>query len=1152
MSVHGSKDGTIAGTGDAPDYERVAVHALAPRLVKWGGWGLIAFSLTAAAQNPSQVPLRTPRLNLRSPQTLSVRHLGPAPMVSALESAGVPTTLTAADFNADGAPDLVTGYRTPMGPVVTLLLGNSDAFAPRDPSLYTAAMRGRVPATFTGQAVIFPVPQSPDFLATGDFNRDGFRDLLVGTSGGGLYVLTGDGKGNLGSPRAVSLPGSIQTLDVSADGHVAVGLKGARVAILAPSVHGLTMVASYPAPAPVTSLVWGPLGGGLDLAVAAGSNVMLIYGPLTRNPQTEIVGVDFSVRALSIGDYIWDRDTRQEIAALGSDGSVRILAHGTLDTRPLTAADIPGRRVAPMKRSADTQEPVAVGPWTVARQLPFAGSVLSGPVSRAVFGSPRMLASKTSDLMLLEAGKRQIDLIDSSSTAANATVSISLPGAPIATVTLPQKIDASRDLVVLTASQVTPIVLNEGADPTFNVTTANDEDDAGACGQDSTVTSGAGPDGVLSLREAVCEANNVAGTSVINVPAGTYALSISTYPGGSGGTASSQSGELQVGIASGTNISIVGAGQNETIIEQTDGIDRIIEQDELGTGGIPVSISDLTLENGALTTGLDWQLGGGGAIFGGGVGGDDLTLTNVALSSNSVASAGGLNIYGNGGALYYGGGTLSVTSSTFSGNSAAAGAAGGAVYASADPSLSNSFTFTNSIFSGNTAASAGGALNLQLEASGAATAAGLTFTGNSVAASGGLADAIELDSEDTSVASFTMNNSRVVGNNAPGSGTGTYINGITATLDNNWWGCNSGPNNTGCDAILTNNSGTNGPFTPNYWLELSIFPGATIISPNTSTGLTADLTHNSLGAGGFSVPDGTPASFGATLGTISDASSSTTSGTGTATFNAGATTGTGGATATVDNQTAMTTINIEMLPQYVLTTGFSPAGDGTVTPASGNSFSQGAMVSISATPGPGYAFLNWTSSPDPVASPTSATTTIMMNNAEIVTAHFVVLNGNEAVWIVNGTGGLSELSGSGTPQTTTAYPGGTNGIAIDATGNLWTLGASSTALYETNQLGTLENSISSGTGGLDAPSGIAIDGNSQVWVSNAGNSSFSLFLDDGTAESPSGGFTDTSLDSPSGIAVDGGGSVWIANKGNNSLTRVLGAAAPAAPLSTAA
>ena len=49
-----------------------------------------------------------------------------------------------------------------------------------------------------------------------------------------------------------------------------------------------------------------------------------------------------------------------------------------------------------------------------------------------------------------------------------------------------------------------------------------------------------------------------------------------------------------------------------------------------------------------------------------------------------------------------------------------------------------------------------------------------------------------------------------------------------------------------------------------------------------------------------------------------------------------------------------------------------------------------------------------------------------------------------------------------------------------------------------------------------------------------------------------GEFTDGSLSRRSGVATDPGGDVWIANMGNRIITRILGAAAPAAPLSTAA
>jgi hypothetical protein len=156
----------------------------------------------------------------------------------------------------------------------------------------------------------------------------------------------------------------------------------------------------------------------------------------------------------------------------------------------------------------------------------------------------------------------------------------------------------------------------------------------------------------------------------------------------------------------------------------------------------------------------------------------------------------------------------------------------------------------------------------------------------------------------------------------------------------------------------------------------------------------------------------------------------------------------------------------------------------------------------------------------------------------------------ESVWVVNSGGGTAELAGNGYAISPSAYAGANAAVAIDGSGNVWTAGTGTTLLEEISQTGIVQNSISSG-GGLDAPTAITIDGNSQIWITN-GNNSVSLFSNAGAALSPSGGFTDPSLSTPSGIAVDVSGSVWIANQGNNSLTRVLGAAAPAAPLSTAA
>jgi hypothetical protein len=157
----------------------------------------------------------------------------------------------------------------------------------------------------------------------------------------------------------------------------------------------------------------------------------------------------------------------------------------------------------------------------------------------------------------------------------------------------------------------------------------------------------------------------------------------------------------------------------------------------------------------------------------------------------------------------------------------------------------------------------------------------------------------------------------------------------------------------------------------------------------------------------------------------------------------------------------------------------------------------------------------------------------------------------ESVWIVNSPGGTSELAGNGYGITSSADPGANLSVAIDSSGNVWTVGSGSTLLEETSQTGSSLNTIGSGTGGLSSPAAIAIDGDGQIWIMN-GNNSVSLFSNAGTALSPSTGFISATLSTPSGVAVDLSGSVWITNKGSNSVTRILGAAAPAAPLSIAA
>jgi hypothetical protein len=996
-----------------------------------------------------------PLVNLKSPLTPTLTYTGSADAVAALQGGTAsPTALAAADFNADGAMDVVAGYSTNSGGVLTLLRGNPDAYAPADATLYQKAMKGSVPPTFLSKASAFSLPESPDLLITGDFNRDGNKDVLVGARGSNnLYLLAGDGTGNLLAPQVVPLLGQVRAFATTDDGHVAVSMDGpnsSQLAIFAPSSLGLMAGATYELPASGDSVAWGNLGGGMDVAVGAGSNVVLVYSALTANSQTETVTVPFKVQGLTLGDFIWDRDGRTEISVLADDGSIHILQHGTLNTAPLTAAELPARRAA--IRGHHTQptaapNPIALGAWTVAKQLPYTGSAPSGPVSPSAFNSPRLASSSTHDLMVLDAGRSQLNILDTSGAAASPSAGISFSGTPVAAIALSQTIDTGRNIVVLTSNQSTPTVFHTNVTVTLNVNTTADIDTINAC-----TTSTTSIPSTLSLREAVCLANNLAETATINLPSGTYDLT------------SLETGELQQGTGNSYSLSIVGANASNTLIQQTDGHDRILEEDFALNGNNPVAISNVTMDLASCTTGTDCSFGGG-AILAGGVSGDNLTLTNVVLTNNS--EAGGDE--DDGGAVNDAGGALSITSSTFSSNTT--DTAGGALFF-VDQGAGDgegSVSITNSTFSSNTGkSSGGGGAYISVDTGYTVTVSGSTFTGNKMTGGSAPGGGIFAEAGGSGGETVTVSNSRFLGNVDANGGTGVAVEDeAVAVLQNNWWGCNAGPGGSGCDTVSISGSGGGG-FNP--WLVLSVSANPTQIQPNGTSTLTADLTHNSNGIGGFSVPNGTPVSFGGTLdSSVNPSSTSTTSGQATSTYTAGSASGNGTGTATVDNQQVSTPVDIlvavtvttspanlsiivdnttytapqtfnwvvgsshtlnttspqsgpagsqyvwstwsqggtqsqtvtapssattytaDFTTQYQLTTVASPSADGTVGPTSGQYFASGASIAVTATANAGFAFNNWTSTGGTFDSTTTASTNFHMPAAATtVTGNFVV------------------------------------------------------------------------------------------------------------------------------------------------------------------
>jgi hypothetical protein len=154
----------------------------------------------------------------------------------------------------------------------------------------------------------------------------------------------------------------------------------------------------------------------------------------------------------------------------------------------------------------------------------------------------------------------------------------------------------------------------------------------------------------------------------------------------------------------------------------------------------------------------------------------------------------------------------------------------------------------------------------------------ITMVGNSATTTG---SAIYLGTT-TTANNLTMSFSRIVGNTGAGLDVATADG--TATVENNWWGCNTGPNTAGCDTAGVTATGT---IDFNPWLVLTL-----TASPNTtpvvgeSRSLTASFLLNSAGgavaASNLDVLIGLPVTWSASGGTISGAQA-TIQGTGTAT-----------------------------------------------------------------------------------------------------------------------------------------------------------------------------------------------------------------------------------------------------------------------------
>lgn len=422
-----------------------------------------------------------------------------------------------------------------------------------------------------------------------------------------------------------------------------------------------------------------------------------------------------------------------------------------------------------------------------------------------------------------------------------------------------------------------------------------------------------------TLRAAIMESNASSGPNTINVPAGTYILTIGPFDDEFNFDGAQDSfGDLDI---LNNNLTIIGAGSAGTIINGG-AIDRVFDVNNFTAFGpsVDVVFQDLTITNGnAPLTPDGYQTPGGGIQFDGtdntGPGVGTLTINNCRITSNTASGVGG------GMEVIFG--SLSIGGSEISSNTSTNASGGGVFFeAGASPGLRNLSITGSSVFDNHA--------NNPIFGSGAGIWGGgnatktinyNVITGNTAGTQGG--------GVFNSSGQLTMNFNVIVGNTAAGDSSSTgFKNGSGATtIENDWWGCNQGPSTSPCDRA----SGPTG-FGIIKWLTLSHTATPNTIQVNQSTALQADFYTNNVGDAIDSTDlvalNGRAVTFNnPVLGTISGADPTISGGKANATFTAGPVGGNGSADATVDSATVTATILIGQEPTITCPANITVSND---------------------------------------------------------------------------------------------------------------------------------------------------------------------------------------------------------------------------------
>jgi HYR domain-containing protein/FG-GAP repeat protein len=445
-----------------------------------------------------------PRLKLESGREVEVTFEGSQQAVALLaENRAKAVSLASGDLDGDGVADLAVGYRTSSGGMIAIYRGREEAIYGSGSSDEGSA-EARRDSPFESAAKVVELTTGCDLLAVGDYNADGWMDVMTAARGESrLGFILGDGLGGLGEHYEMNLSGSITELqsgdvnraDSLAD--IVIGIKkesGYEVNIFQSPRGAIGAIPNIlPAPGHISSIALGRFDEDYltDVAVACGNALMILGGQDQSQPQSSSTrgGTHLfpsRVKSITAGDFA--NSAGSGLAVLTDQGSIYSVsvkrAAGRRGKEGLTAMAV-------------KSELLSEGEWPESSKLFCVGS-------SSLPGDELAIIESTSRITLVEPALAKKGKTGRKSTLLGEADSIvRLDLSSEATALLPMRLneDALDDLVLLRAGHAGPIVVTTTPAAIFQVM--------------SNADNGAG-----TLRQAIMDANMTAGADTINFQIG--------------------------------------------------------------------------------------------------------------------------------------------------------------------------------------------------------------------------------------------------------------------------------------------------------------------------------------------------------------------------------------------------------------------------------------------------------------------------------------------------------------------------------------------------------------------------------------------------------------------------------------------------------